>query len=95
MIDVQTESVFPLSEVPSKLPRMRSGKKIHIATIHRWVGRGLRGIKLEVVRIGATRCTSMEALQRFFNALSQADGIVATPNRKAGEIDRALDELGL
>lgn len=40
------------------------------ATLHRWATDGLKGVRLEVIRIGGTTCTSKSALQRFFNALT-------------------------
>jgi hypothetical protein len=33
---------------------------------------GVKGIKLESLVVGGTRCTSIEALQRFFDALTAA-----------------------
>ena len=33
---------------------------------------GVRGIRLESIVVGATRCTSVAALQRFFDALTAA-----------------------
>ena len=39
-------------------------------TRYRWAQNGVHGIRLETLCVGATRCTSMEALQRFFDALT-------------------------
>ena len=33
---------------------------------------GVRGIRLESIMVGGTRCTSVQALQRFFDALTAA-----------------------
>jgi hypothetical protein len=73
MIDHQNESVFPMSEAPTKLPRRRGGKKVNVATLYRWSTRGIRGVVLETIQIGGTRCTSAQALQRFFERLTAAD----------------------
>lgn len=71
-IDLIAEDVFPLSAAPDRLPRRRGGKKIHRATIYRWVKDGLNGVRLETLRLGGGLYTSMEALQRF--ADRAADG---------------------
>ena len=74
MIAISCESVISLSEAAKSLPRRRAGKKPNIATLYRWTNVGCRGVVLEFLQIGATRCTSREALQRFFDALTaQAD----------------------
>ena len=44
----------------------------NVATIYRWMMQGVRGIKLESIVVGATRCTSIEAMQRFFDSLTAA-----------------------
>lgn len=71
-IDVQEEQVISLREACGILPRRRAGKKPAIETLYRWSLRGCRGIRLETVQVGGTRCTSVEALQRFFDALTSA-----------------------
>jgi hypothetical protein len=30
----------------------------------------MKGVRLETIQVGGTRCTSMEALERFFHRLS-------------------------
>lgn len=73
-IDVQDEQVVSLRDACDLLPRRRAGKKPAIETLYRWSLRGCRGVKLETVQVGGTRCTSREALQRFFDALTAAAG---------------------
>lgn len=75
MIDLTRESVLSFAEAASRLPRRRNGKRPHRNTLLRWATEGLHGVPLETIRIGGTLCTSIEALQRFFNALSQASSI--------------------
>jgi len=69
MIDISTETVVSLSEATRHLPRRR-GKWPHVSCLYRWTQRGCKGIRLETIQIGGTRCTSVEALQRFFEALT-------------------------
>lgn len=68
MIDVMNEHIVPLSQV--SLPGRSAGKRIHVATVHRWVMRGIRGIRLEAVTVGGRKVTSHEAIQRFAEALT-------------------------
>lgn len=70
MIDVHIESLIAIGDVPKRLPN-----RPHKSTIHRWVQRGSRGIRLETVLIGGRRYTSEEALNRFFaDSTAAADG---------------------
>lgn len=74
MIDLLEERPIPLTKA-AKLPmfadRDECGKTISVSAIYRWSLHGLRGVKLETVQIGGTRCTSVEALQRFAERLSR------------------------
>jgi hypothetical protein len=72
MIDISTETVVSLTEATRHLPQRRAGKRPNVATIYRWTNEGCRGVRLEYVMVGATRCTSVEALQRFFDRLTEA-----------------------
>lgn len=65
MIDVANENLIGLSEVPKLLPKRSNGKRIHISAIYRWAQKGIRGIRLETLRLGGTTYTSREAIQRF------------------------------
>jgi hypothetical protein len=65
MIDITQETLIPLREAPRRLPPRPNGKRIHISACYRWISRGVRGVRLEAIRIGGTTYTSLEALQRF------------------------------
>ena len=98
MIDLKTEEVFSLAEIVKQkfLPQRRSGKRPNVATLFRWAQRGFRGEVLETIRIGGTKCTSREALQRFFDRLSQIDSrptLPETPRHRERAIDQTLAEL--
>lgn len=68
MIDLRSEELVPLNQVPRFLPARSSGKRIHISAVYRWVKRGRQGCRLETIKIGGTTYTSLEALQRFSSA---------------------------
>lgn len=77
MIEIGTEELVSLRDVPKLLPAKGNGKRIHISAVYRWVQRGIKGIRLEVIRIGGTSYTSREALQRF---ASPRGGVQAEPS---------------
>lgn len=74
MIDFASEQVLPLEEAARRLPRRRGNRPVHPTTLHRWAHTGLRGVHLETIQVGGTRCTSIEALQRFFERLASVGG---------------------
>lgn len=91
------EDLVPLSDVPMRLPRM-NGRRVHEATIYSWAQRGLRGVKLETLRIGGRHVTSKQALERFFRRLVRRPdlGDVRNPPRRASSrACRRADEYGL
>ncbi len=71
-IDLNNETVGGLSDVAAMLPRYQ-GKRIHNSTMWRWCTRGVRGVKLEYVRLGARIVTSVEAVARFSAKLTELD----------------------
>lgn len=79
MIDVTCEELLSLNEARKRLPQRRQGKRPDVSTMYRWGLRGCKGVVLETVQIGGTRCTSVEALARFFARLSGQ-----TPSGAAG-----------
>ncbi len=80
MIDRSFADWFSLAEAPGLLPRRRKGRKVHVSTLYRWATVGCRGIVLETLQVGGTRCTSRESLQRFFEALSASKGSSSAHN---------------
>jgi hypothetical protein len=92
MIDVLTEDLISLKEFSRMCPPRRNGKRPVLSCVYRWVKDGIRGVRLETICIGGTRCTSREAAARFFSRITaQADGEqsaesarpASTPRREA------------
>ncbi len=73
MIDLATEEILTLADACSRLPRRRAGSQPHPATLYAWARKGYRGVRLETIRVGSSLCTSVQALQRFFDRLSADD----------------------
>lgn len=70
MIDTASEILVPLRDVPRLLPPRPNGKRLHISAVYRWTLRGIKGIRLETVKVGGSTYTSREALQRFSERLT-------------------------
>jgi hypothetical protein len=98
-IDTLTETLISLADATKVLPARRGGKRPHVSCIYRWTVSGCKGIKLESLQVGGTRCTSREALGRFFERLSLSVDpdanrpTVRTPNRRARDVAQAEREL--
>ncbi len=96
-IDVLAEHLISFRQAAKLLPQ---GRRPSAATWWRWVHRGLKGCHLEVVYLGGRVCTSTEAVQRFFAAITaKADGAVAMPpsprvNRGFDQADATLRAAG-
>ena len=65
-----SEELLSLKEAARTIPCRRGGRKTSVSCLYRWTNNGCRGIRLEYAQVGATRCTSREALTRFFSALT-------------------------
>lgn len=100
-INLASEHVLSFLTLAARLPAGRRGRRVNVSTIHRWRLRGLRGCRLEAIRIGGRWVTSLEAAQRFFDALSRTKGslpaLLATVQPATGSetIARALEAEGL
>lgn len=102
MIDSATEKVRSLTRAAKEypFPVRRGGKRVNVSTLYRWSLSGVRGVRLETIQVGGTRCTSFEALQRFFDRLTAASStggfsspIQRTPHRRQLAAERASKEL--
>src|SRR4051794_17343708 len=97
-IDTTRERVYPLAKMVHALPRRRAGRKTAISTLYRWSKSGCRGVVLETIQVGATRCTSREALQRFFERLSEPSRAgdapsIRTANQRQRDSEAAAKQL--
>lgn len=66
-IDTQSETLVPINAAPSHIPT-----RPHVATVWRWIQRGVRGVRLDTVLIGGKRFTSTEAIARFIGGTTAA-----------------------
>ena len=90
----EREPLIRLAEVP-KLKWMpnTNGKTVALSTVHRWAAYGLRGIKLQTVRVGGTLCTRESWLEDFFAELAMPEHEIKdgyrTPSQRARDIAKA------
>ena len=78
-IDLSKERILTFPELAGHMPRRRRGRPVHVSTIHRWRGTGVRGIRLDAVRIGGAWHTSWEAFARFCEALTALESGTEQP----------------
>lgn len=93
MIDISSEQVITFTEARRRLPKRRLRKQPDISTLYRWCQTGLRGVRLESIKIGGQTCTSVEALQRFFDSLSApVHGTTKMTSRSRAKHDDAVEK---
>ena len=100
MINLTDEEVLSLADATKRLPARRSGRRPHISCLYRWAQTGVRGVKLETLRVGGTLCTSIEALQRFCeHCTDPATAVTTKPSKRRQQqidaADRELAEAGI
>jgi hypothetical protein len=105
MIDMTAEKLLSFKDAARLLPSARGGKPVSVVTLYGWANKGVYGIKLEYLQMGGQRCTSMEALNRFSQALTQSgyvdertqagkDMVVArTEKQKSKAVEKAKKSL--
>jgi Protein of unknown function (DUF1580) len=102
MIDISSENILTFKQAADWIPRRRAGCKVSSSTFWRWSNIGIAGEKLETICLGGARCTSKQAIQRFFDAVTAARrGGSATPaspdagrTRTEAERRRAAEKAG-
>lgn len=92
MIDLQSEGLLSLADAAKALPRI-NGRRIHVSTLWRWSRKGVRGVRLEHVRLGHRVCTSLEALNRFAKALADDQNVVPVPPEGRSQTSPPIDPV--
>jgi len=83
-----TTTLMTLTQAAATLPHRRGGKKVSVATLYRWTTTGIRGMRLEYIQVGGTRCVSAEMLSEFFTnlkSLNERGQPIATPSRHTAQ----------
>lgn len=98
MLSITAETLLSLKQARNEFANRPS-----LPTLWRWILRGTKGIRLESVRIGGRRYTSVEAIARFMEATAKADRLAAKPkqtkkdkqNQSLARAKLALDQFGI
>jgi hypothetical protein len=100
-IDALQEELLTLAQA-ARHARPKGQRPAAPCTIWRWAKRGISSVRLETIYMGGTRYTSVEALQRFFDAVTLArssQDVAEEPNAAPGTRPAAtkkrLREAGL
>ena len=96
-IDLSKERPCSLTEAAKSLPNRPS-----VRTVFRWSKKGVGGVVLETVKLGHSRYTSYEALERFFGRITNATSGRQTSSsnsrdrqRRIAAAERELDQAGV
>lgn len=91
-MSIATEELLTFEQARTAFP---GGRRLSLATIHRWRLHGVRGVCLETVLVGGLRYTSREAIARFVAAQNAADApqITITPAQRRTQAEAARAEL--
>ena len=69
-IDITRERLVTFKRLVRELSERSGDRPLHKSTPMRWHARGVKGVKLEAVRIGRTWYTTLEAFARFTERLT-------------------------
>jgi hypothetical protein len=103
LIVANREQPIPLDVICLEVPG-EGNEHAHEGTLSRWCRVGVRGIRLESVLCGVRRCTSREAIGRFYERLTEASdaapsghapspGVPRTRRQKDKAVRKAVDDL--
>lgn len=67
----ELDELFPLRDVPPIVSPC-VGRRLNIATVHRWVQKGVAGVRLRTVSVGAMRCTCRRWIAEWSEAVAAA-----------------------
>lgn len=65
------QELIALRDVPAQLPT-RAGRRVHLATVHRWALRGVAGQVLRTVSVGGQRATTLRWLSEWMERVAAA-----------------------
>jgi hypothetical protein len=101
MIDPLREVVVTLNQARAFFPKRRRGRRPDLSCLYRWTSKGCKGVVLESLQVGGTRCTSREGCARFLQRLSEVASVPTTGRtisaRKLANslAERELDLIGI
>jgi hypothetical protein len=82
MIDATKDQLIPLSDVPAWMQR-RGLRPVTARQVRRWHTEGIKGRKLQVMRVGRYYATSEAALIELFERWAAPTPAKLTPSQQA------------
>jgi hypothetical protein len=95
MIDPLNENVISLSAAARLLPRLRNNKPVNPSTVWRWSVHGVKGKRLETVKVGGVTATSVEAVRRFLRAINGQPELERAGGRRQDAVEQELSTRGI
>ena len=94
------EKLITLSDAVASIPGNRGAKRLHPATLTRWILKGAlaldgRRVRLEATRLGNRWLTSAESLSRFSAALATPAAETATPAPRSPTASRRASDAAV
>lgn len=84
--------IDPLKDTLIRLSTLASDRGVHAATVYRWKGRGVGGVRLKAIRVGGVWYTTWAAFADFCRRLSENPSEPSTPTTNDGaSADAELD----
>ncbi len=91
-IEILTAERFSVTETARRLG-------VHVSTVWRWIHRGIRGRRLETVRVGGRRYVLRETLESFLISgsadASETPGTPPMPTQRLEQVNAALARFGV
>jgi hypothetical protein len=69
MIDYAKDDLITLDVAAGLLPKVRD-TPVHKSTMWRWASRGVKGVRLETIKVGGKTYTTKAALDEFMHDLN-------------------------
>jgi hypothetical protein len=85
MIDLDNDVLLTIPQAAARLPG-----RVSVASIYRWMQRGIRKVRLSTVLIGGRRFVSLRALEEFIAATTAAANGESAPPRTPRQRARAI-----
>lgn len=100
MIDPTKDRLFPLTKVEDEcpwLPPPARGERRAMSTWRTWAAKGVRGVRLQTLKLGGVTYTSEQAVIEFMRVTASKDGDAffnpPTPAARRRQIEQAQREL--
>jgi hypothetical protein len=93
-MNLDLEELIPLRAAARLIPSSRAnGKPVHVATLHRWALRGVRGKRLTTVIVGGARYTTRSAVFAWIRELNAGSALPSLAPKPDPDRVRRAEEI--